>query len=100
MDMSENDNLVMIEKKDKANRMIAGFLRYTLLIFWAIVVLFPFYWMIITSFKSYSSYNSEFVPRLIVASPTLQNYVSAFTEVPLGRYLFNTLIFTVITREI
>ena len=56
--------------------------------------------MIITSFKSYSSYNSEFVPRLIVTSPTLQNYVSAFTEVPLGRYLFNTLIFTVITTAV
>ncbi len=95
--MSDNDNLVQIEKKDKANRVLSDILRYLLLIFWAIIVLFPFYWMIITSFKSYSSYNSEFVPRLVVTSPTLQNYVSAFTEVPLGRYLLNTLIFTAIT---
>ena len=95
--MSDNDNLVQIEKKDKANRVLSDILRYLLLICWAIIVLFPFYWMIITSFKSYSSYNSEFVPRLVVTSPTLQNYVSAFTEVPLGRYLLNTLIFTAIT---
>ena len=95
--MSENDNLAKIEKRDRANRVVSEALRYILLTFWAIIVLFPFYWMIITSFKSYSSYNSEFVPRLIVTSPTLQNYVSAFTEVSLGRYLINTLIFTVIT---
>ncbi len=98
--MSDNDNLVKIEKKDRANRMLSDCLRYLLLICWAIIVLFPFYWMIITSLKSYSSYNSEFVPRLVVTSPTLQNYVSAFTEVPLGRYLLNTLIFTVITTMI
>ena len=95
--MSENDNLLTIEKRDKANRIAVNTGRYVLLVLWAIIVLFPFYWMIITSFKSYSSYNSEFVPRLIVTSPTFQNYISAFTEVPLGQYLVNTLIFTVIT---
>ncbi len=95
--MSENDNLLTIEKRDKANRIAVNTGRYVLLVLWAIIVLFPFYWMIITSFKSYSSYNSEFVPRLIVTSPTVQNYISAFTEVPLGQYLINTLIFTVIT---
>ncbi|MCR5403163.1 MAG: carbohydrate ABC transporter permease [Butyrivibrio sp.] len=98
--MSEKESLVEIEKRDKANRLAVNVLRYILLVFWAIIVLFPFYWMIITSFKSYSSYNSEFVPRLVVTSPTFQNYVSAFTEVPLGRYLVNTLIFTVITTAI
>ena len=98
--MSENDNLLTIEKRDKANRIGVNTGRYVLLVLWAIIVLFPFYWMIITSFKSYSSYNSEFVPRLIVTSPTFQNYVSAFTEVPLGRYLVNTLIFTLITTLI
>ena len=65
--------------------------------FWAVIVLFPFYWMLLTSVKSYGAYNSEYIPRFYTLSPTLQNYVDAFTTVPLGHYLLNTLIFTVIT---
>ncbi len=98
--MSDNQDLKEIETRDKTNKIIHTTLRYVLLTFWALIVLFPFYWMIITSFKSYSSYNSEYIPRLIITSPTIQNYVSAFTEVTLGRYLINTLIFTVITTVI
>jgi len=70
---------------------------YLLLILWAIIVLFPFYWMILTSFKSYSSYNSEYVPLLYTTKPTIENYISVFKEVALGKYLLNTLIFTVCT---
>lgn len=70
---------------------------HILLFVWAIIVLFPFYWMILTSFKSYGSYNSEYVPKLYLTSPTLDNYISAFTEVNLAGYFSNTVIFTVIT---
>ena len=70
---------------------------YVLLGVWALVVLFPFYWMVLTSVKSYSAYNSEFIPQLFTLSPTLQNYVDAFTQVPLGKYFLNTVIFTVVT---
>ena len=73
---------------------------YALLVFWALMVLFPFYWMLLTSVKSYGTYNSEFVPKLFTLSPTLQNYVDAFRAVPLGRYFFNTVIFTVVTTAI
>lgn len=73
---------------------------YVFLGIWAIMVLFPFYWMLLTSVKSYSSYNSEYIPRFFTLSPTLQNYVEAFTSVPLGRYFLNTLIFTVLTTAI
>lgn len=73
---------------------------YILLIFWAVMVLFPFYWMVLTSFKSYSSYNSEFIPQLYATEPTLQNYIDAFTTVPLARYFTNTIIFTVATTAI
>ena len=73
---------------------------YALLVFWALMVLFPFYWMLLTSVKSYGSYNSEFLPKLFTLSPTLQNYVDAFRAVPLGRYFFNTVIFTVVTTAI
>ena len=64
---------------------------------WAIAVLLPFYWMVITSFKTYGAYNSEVVPKLFVTSPTFTNYIDAFTAVSLGKYLLNTLVFTIIT---
>lgn len=70
------------------------------LILWAIIVLFPFYWMVLTSLKDYGAYNAEYVPQLFTANPTLANYVTAFTEVDLGRYLLNTVIFTVITTAL
>ena len=72
-------------------------LTYILLGVWAVMVLFPFYWMVLTSIKSYGSYNSEWIPKFYATQPTLENYRSAFTAVPLGRYILNTLIFTLVT---
>lgn len=89
-----------IEKSAKVRKKITNTLIYMLLFIWAVVVLFPFYWMILTSVKSYSSYNSEYIPSFFTLSPTLQNYIDAFTTVPLGRYLLNTLAFTLITTAL
>ena len=73
---------------------------YALLGLWALMVLFPFYWMVLTSVKSYSAYNAEYVPKLFTLAPTLTNYVDAFTQVPLADYFLNTLIFTLATTAI
>ncbi|MBQ8947424.1 MAG: carbohydrate ABC transporter permease [Lachnospiraceae bacterium] len=91
---------IRIERNTRIKKGISGTVKYFLLGVWAIVVLFPFYWMILTSFKSYGSYNNEFIPRLYVADPTFTNYSDAFTAVPLGRYFLNTAIFTVITTAV
>ena len=84
----------MIEKKSAS---LSRVLIYVFLAIWAVIVLFPFYWMVLTSLKSFASYNSEYIPRFFTTEPTLQNYVDAFTTVPLGRYFLKTLIFTVAT---
>lgn len=89
-----------IERSAIIRKRVTKVIVYGLLSVWAIVVLFPFYWMILTSVKSYGSYNAEYIPKFITLSPTLQNYVDAFTMVPLGRYFLNTLIFTVVTTAI
>ena len=75
-------------------------LIYVLLSLWALIVLFPFYWMLLTSVKSYSAYNAEYIPSFFTLSPTLQNYVDAFTTVNLARYFTNTIIFTLATTAI
>ena len=86
-----------IEAAAKRKRRIRTFFIGLLLTLWAILVLFPFYWMLLTSVKSYGSYNSEYIPKLFTLHPTPENYASAFSQVPLARYFLNTLIFTVIT---
>ncbi|MBQ4039510.1 MAG: carbohydrate ABC transporter permease [Oscillospiraceae bacterium] len=80
--------------------MIRNIVVYTFLIIWAVLVLFPFYWMILTSVKSYSAYNSEYIPQFFTLAPTLENYKDAFTAVPLADYFLNTIIFTVATTAI
>lgn len=89
-----------IEKTAKVRKTTVNVITYVLLVFWAVIVLFPFYWMILTSVKSYSAYNSEYIPKFFTLSPTLQNYVDAFTIVPLGRYFINTAVFTVVTTAV
>ena len=84
----------MIEKK---NARVSRGLIYLFLVIWAIIVLFPFYWMVLTSVKNTAAYNNEKNPEFITLAPTGENYVKAFTEVSLGRYFVNTLIFTVVT---
>ena len=93
----ETKALTLPQKSKKTGKIIGQSLIYAALALWAVAVLFPFYWMIITSFKTYGAYNAESIPQLIVANPTFDNFLNAFTAVNLGRYLLNTLVFTVIT---
>ena len=72
-------------------------LTYVLLTVWALIVLFPFYWMVLTSVKTYGAYNSEYIPQLFTLAPTFDNYIQAYTAVPLVRYLLNTVIYALIT---
>lgn len=88
------------KKKEQGGGRIGKAAVYLLLTLWAAIVLFPFYWMLLTSVKSYSQYNAERIPAFFTLSPTLENYREAFHAVPLGRYLINTLWFTVVTTAV
>lgn len=98
--MSNKTDYDKIEKAAKMRQRVINVVIYTFLTIWGIVVLFPFYWMILSSVKSYSAYNSEYIPKFFTLSPTLQNYMDAFTAVPLTGYLTNTLIFTLATTAV
>jgi len=66
-------------------------LTYAFLIVMALIVLFPFYWMLISSVKSLDEYRMStptFWPQVIL----LTNYVDAFTTASLGRLFANTLL--------
>ena len=98
--MERNNSYDKIRKSARTRDTVRNTVTYVLLSIWGLIDLFPFYWMILTSVKSYSSYNSEYVPKLFTDNPTLQNYADAFTAVPLARYFLNTLIFTLATTAL
>lgn len=98
--MDPHTDYKQVELAARRRRAVRRAVTYVLLALWAVIVLFPFYWMVLTSVKSYSAYSSERIPAFFTLSPTLQNYRDAFTAVPLSRYFLNTVIFTVATTAI
>ena len=98
--MENQMDYALLERRARTRRAVRRTLCYLLLTVWAVLVLFPFYWMLLTSVKGYGAYNSEFIPRFFTLAPTLENYAEAFTAVPLGRYFANTLVFTLATTAL
>ena len=98
--MDPHTDYKQVELAARRRRAVRRAVTYVLLALWAVLVLFPFYWMVLPSVKSYSAYSAERIPAFFTLSPTLQNYRDAFTAVPLGRYFLNTVIFTVATTAI
>lgn len=97
------DKHIDYQKIERRAAVIGGIrsgVTYFFLTLWAVIVLFPFYWMVLSSLKSYSVYTAEYVPKFFTLSPTLQNYYDAFTTVPLADYFVNTLIFTLATTAL
>ncbi len=98
--MPKNQDIIKLERTAKTKSAIFKTLMYIFLAFWGVVVLFPFYWMVLSSIKSYASYMGERLPKFVATDPTFENYINAFTQVPLAKYFLNTLIFTLITTAL
>ena len=88
-----------IERRAKKTALIRNIVVYGLLGLWALIVLFPFYWMLLTSVKTQGAYSVERIPQLFTLTPTLENYTQVFSgeSFNLGQYFLNTLYFTVVT---
>ena len=77
--------------RQKTGKALSLFWVYFFLIVMALVVLFPFYWMLISSVKTLDEYRMSvptFWPRVLM----LENYLTAFTTANLGRLFVNTMI--------
>ncbi len=98
--MEKHTNYQKIARSSRLREGVRSGVVYFLLSLWGILVLFPFYWMLMTSLKSYGQYNAEFIPQLYTLAPTLENFVQAFAAAPLAQYLLNTLVFTLVTTAI
>ncbi len=58
----------------------------------------PFVWQVITSFKP--SAELATLPPLLPASPTLDNYISVFSDRPFGRIILNSLVVASLTTTL
>lgn len=74
-------------------RVLYPYLPLTILL---ILLLFPFYWMLITSLKELSEMFNFSAP-LVVKEPSLTNYVWLFNKTPFARWYLNSFMVTVST---
>ena len=85
----QEKNLQRVSAKQKAVKIVVQVLLYTFLAVMALIVIFPFYWMIISSLKSTVEYRLP-VPSLFPREIMWGNYVEAFSAANLGRLFLNT----------
>jgi len=75
---------------------IAAAAQYAALSVSVLIIIFPIYWIMISSFKTKDEIIS-YPPKLFPGRLTLDNYVTAFREYDVLMYLKNSLVVTVVT---
>lgn len=86
--MQERD-IKKVASSQQVVKIITQTLTYAFLIFMALIIIFPFYFMLISSVKSLAEYQEPemtFIPRQVF----LSNYVDAFDKANLGKLFLNT----------
>ncbi len=86
--MSEKD-MQRVTSRQRVTKVLAKIAVYAFLGFMALVVLFPFYWMLISSVKSMEEYNLA-IPTFFPQKFLFSNYADAFDTANLGTLFLNT----------
>ena len=89
-------NMQKVSSRQRVIQFLMKALTYAFLIVMAIIVLFPFYWMIISSLKTLDEYRLS-VPTFWPQRIMLSNYADAFTTANLGTLFVNTMIVGVVS---
>ena len=92
----KEQNIQIVSTRQSVVRIMVKFFTYAFLILMAVIVLFPFYWMIISSLKTLEEYRLN-VPTFFPKRIMLGNYADAFTTASLGRLFYNTMIVGVVS---
>jgi len=83
-------NMQQISARQKVVKTVVMIGVYAFLFLMALIVLFPFYWMLISSVKTLEEYRMS-VPTFWPKQIMLSNYAEAFTAAGLGKLFFNTM---------
>ena len=87
----------MVGGRDFASRLRRIYLP---LAFFVVAMLFPFYWMLITSIKPNKELYSQKIMPLMVHQPTLKHYIDLLWETNFLTWTYNTLLVAVVTTLI
>ena len=92
LNVMQNRDMKKVSAQQKVVKIVVKVMLYAFLITMGIIVLFPFYWMIISSLKTMDEYRLA-IPTLIPKYLDFRNYIDVFTskDLILGRLFFNTL---------
>ncbi len=85
----------MHTKSQKTAQRVGRIITYIILIFAAVICLFPFLWMVSTSFKETSEIY-KMPPDLLPTNPTVQNYIEGWKGADFGLFFKNSLFITII----
>ena len=85
----------MHTKSQKTAQRVGRIITYIILIFAAVICLFPFLWMVSTSFKETSEIY-KMPPDLLPTNPTVQNYIEGWKGADFGLFFKNSLLITII----
>ena len=80
-----------IQKAEKVGRIISTIFTYIFIVALAIIIIFPFYWMIITSLKQNEEINATvqtFFPNIVMWT----TYIYVFQTFDFGTYMINTIV--------
>ena len=92
----KEQNMQQVSARQRVVQFFVKFFLYAFLIAMAVIVLFPFYWMIISSLKTLEEYRLS-VPTFWPQRVMLVNYVDAFTTANLGNLFINTMIVGIVS---
>ena len=92
----KEQNMQQVSTRQRVVQFLVKFFLYAFLIVMAVIVLFPFYWMIISSLKTLEEYRLS-IPTFWPRRMMLSNYADAFTTANLGRLFVNTMIVGVVS---
>ena len=102
--MSKNSSLQVMQERDmhkvvvgqKIMKVVSQFFLYLFLFAIAFIILFPFYWMVISSVKTLDEYLLT-IPTLFPREFDFANYAEAFNTANLGRLFGNTVFVGVVS---
>ena len=83
----------------RAKKKISSFVGFIAKIAVCIMFLFPFYWMIMTSFKTYAE-SVQIPPTMWPHEFTLEAYITIFQNMEIGMYIRNTLFLVVVNTTL
>ena len=92
----KEQNMQKVSSRQRVVQFLFKALTYAFLIVMALIVLFPFYWMVISSLKTLEEYRFS-VPTFWPQRVMLTNYAEAFTTAKLGLLFTNTMIVGVVS---